>query len=407
MATKTIDTRTLRNIKFTGKRRKIWDGNGLYLHVLKTGNVWRYDYQFKGKRRTSKLGRYPEMSLTQARTARNAIKEQALAGRDPQASDTDMQAKQGTSFSMVAAEWFAGDYEWSKGHRETVEARLRLYINPAIGNLPIADVTAREIKAILDDRVAADHRETARKLKLIIGQICRYAELEGHIEQDPTYALRGYFSEKKNKPKRRQSFAHTTDPKVLKQILRAIDLYNGTPEVKTALQLLPRIFIRPGELRHGAWSEIDFNAAEWIIPASRMKVSDNGDHIVPLSTQSIALLKDLYQITGRGLLIFPQIKKRNQPLSENALNSALRRMDIPKNIQTAHGFRHTASSMLNQRKKYDPDLIETQLHHVDHSTRGKYNSANYMQQRRAMMQDWSNYLDQLKTGAQVLTMVGS
>jgi len=405
MSQNLIDAKNLRNIKFTGERRKVWDGGGLYLHVLKTGNYWRWDYQFGGQRRTAKLGMYPEMTLTQARDTRSQMKSLALKGEDPVSrNDNPETTERSLTFSVVASEWFAGDYEWSAGHKETIEARLRLYINPCIGNLPIAQLTARDIKAVLDERVAADHRETARKVKLIIGQICRYAELEGYIDQDPTYALRGYFREKKNKPKRRKSFAHTTEPKRLGQILRAIDAYTGSPEVSTALKVLPHIFIRPGELRNGEWSEIDFESAEWILPAHRMKVRDNGDHIVPLSTQSLELLLDLYQVTGRGKLIFPQLRDRQKPISENALNVAMRRMDISQDEQTAHGFRHTASTMLNQYKKFDPDLIETQLHHLDHSTRGKYNSANYMQQRMEMMQNWSDYLDKLKAGAKVLRL---
>jgi len=335
------------------------------------------------------------------------MKADALKGIDPEPKTTDSKTTDRLTFKAVADEWFAGDYEWSDGHKETIEARLRLYINPAIGEKPIADLTARDIKAVLDDRVSADHRETARKIKLIIGQVCRYAELEGYIRQDPTYALRGYFREKKNKPKRRKSFAHTTDPKTLGHILRAIDGYTGSPEVTAAIRLAPHIFIRPGELRNGRWSEIDLDAAEWIIPAHRMKVQDNGDHIVPLSRQVVEILADLHRITGRAELIFPQLRNRQRAISENALNVALRRLDIPQEVQTAHGFRHTASSMLNQRKKYDPDLIETQLHHLDHTTRGKYNSADYMSQRRDMMQGWSDYLDKLMAGAQVIQMVSA
>lgn len=395
-----LTAKSLRSVKFDGKRQKLWDGGGLYLHILKTGSVWRYDYQYKGQKRTTKLGAFPELTLKKARLDRDAIRLVAEKGTDPEPhkappSAADEPPTTVIKFREAAVDWEARDgIEWSNSHRKNVTHRLKNYIFPVIGDLALDEIKPAHIREILDSCTAGGHYETARKVRQYTSQIFRAAVIAGDADNDPAQLLTGYVKRKKAP----SSYAHTTSPKKIGEILRAVDTYTGSDSVKFALQIAPHVLLRPGELRGARWSELDLKAGRWTIPAERMKRSDNGNHLVLLSKQVVKLFRELETINSRSELCFPGIRDLARPISDNSLAAGLRRLDIPKELQSIHGWRHTGSTMLNESGGFDPDLIELTLHHCNHSMRAKYNKAQHVTARKKMMQVWSNRLDAMKEG---------
>ena len=405
-----LNALAVKKAKPADKPFKMADGGGLYLLVKPAGKYWRYDYRIAGKRKTLALGVYPLVTLEDARQLHlKARRKLDLGNADP--SDTQSKkarklASEKATTSTVQAvceEWLSRQSKWADTHRAKVELRLRNDVYPILGTHDISRVTAPEVLQCLrlvEGRGAID---SAHRIKHTLGQVFRYAIATGRVENDPTSSLRGALAKIT-----KQSYPHITDPARLGEVLRAIDGYAGSLEVRQAMRLLPLVFTRPGELRMAEWDEFDVERAVWTIPAERMKRKQNGNHIVPLSKQALAIVIELQEVTGNmegRRLLFPGARSLTRPISDNSLNAGLRRLDVLKDEHVAHGFRHTASTLLNEQRGYDPDLIEVQLHHADRSMRGKYNKAAYFDERRKMMQAWADYLDSLKSPTNVVHFV--
>ncbi|MFK7890455.1 MAG: tyrosine-type recombinase/integrase [Granulosicoccus sp.] len=387
-----------------GKPRKLSDGHGLFLIVTPTRKSWRYDYQYQGKRRSMGIGSYPAVSLTKARQVHAKAREDLRAeGVDPvqarQKRALEESRREHNALQDIAQEWIGRQTNWKESHRSKVALRLTNDVYPVIGARPIAEITPPEVLDCLRRVEGRGAVDSAHRIKQSLGAVFRYAIATGRCTYDPTLSLRGALTTAE-----KRSYPHITDPVRLGEVLRAIDDYAGSFITRCALQVLPLVFVRPGELRAAEWSEFDLKRNVWTIPASRMKRSQNGNHIVPLSTQAIEALQRLHEVTGHGQLLFPGLRSTDRPISDNTLNAALRRLDVDQSEHVAHGFRHTASTLLNEARGFDPDLIEVQLHHADRTMRGKYNKARYFDERRAMMQSWADYLSSLKNGADVVAL---
>lgn len=387
--------------------RKLYDREGLYAHVRPSGIFWRFRYQHQGRRRDMALGRYPDISLADARRL-HAVEHATLkGGRDPiDAREEDARTRrlaQAHRFEDVAREWMERQ-DWSDGHRRTVELRLANDVfepRGILGDRPVGELTAPEVLECLRRIEARGAHETAKRVRQIVGQICRYAVGTGRALHDPTSAL------PRDAIRRVQPIrmAHTTDPARLGEILRAIDGYTGSFPVRCALQLQPLLAVRPGELRGAEWREFDLDAKLWRIPAVRMKRSSNGDQVVPLVQAAIDILTDLEPLTGRGRLLFPGQRSVERPISDVTLNAALRRLDISADELVGHGWRHIFSTLANESGEFDPDVIEDALHHVDGSVRGRYNSAKRLEERRRLMEWWAARLARFRTGAEIVELV--
>lgn len=390
------------------KPYKVFDGNGLYILVTpKGGKLWRYKYRFGGRLKSLALGVYPEVSLAKAREKRNAARLQLDNGIDPgeikkaqkaltlEAKTADAQAVE--TFELIAREWHAKfKSSWTPGHAATIVRRLEQNVFPWMGNVPIKEIKAPELLSVLRRIESRGLNETTRRIKIITGQIFRYGVATGRCEQDPSASLKGALA-----PAIPKHLSSITDPKLLGPLLRAIDGYQGSFVVKCALQLQALFFCRPGELRHAEWKEIDFDNALWSLPASKMKMRQA--HIVPLSRQAVDILKSLQPLTGQGRFVFPSHRSAARPMSENAVNAALRRMGIEKTEMCGHGFRATARTILDEVLQQRPEIIEHQLAHKVKDPNGRaYNRTAHLEDRKAMMELWATYLDGLKQGAQVL-----
>jgi integrase len=390
----------IRNAKSRGKFYKLTDSGGLYLHVTeKGGKLWRFKYRFAGKHKLLALGSYPEISLLEARQRRDEARRQLVKGIDPSAARKAQ--KQATiqeieTFEAIAKEWHARFFStWSARYAETLMSRLELYIFPWIGKRPIAEIKAPELLAVLRRMESRGILDTTQRVRIICGQVFRYAVVTGRAERDPTTDLKGALPQ----PKRTHRAA-ITDPKKAAKLLRAIDGYQGSFVVQCALKLAPLVFLRPGELRRGEWEEISFENAEWNIPGSKMKMEE--PHLVPLSKQAIEILKELYKLTGAGRYLFPG-RTSERPMSDNAILAALRNMSYAKEEMSGHGFRAMARTILDEVLQVRPDFIEHQLAHAVRDPNGRaYNRTAHINERRKMMQTWADYLDGLKAGAKVL-----
>jgi integrase len=391
---------TIRNAKPKDKQYKLSDEKGLYLLVKKAGKYFRLNYRFAGKRKTLAIGVYPDVTLAEARKKRDEARELLKDSVDP--SQHKKEAKNaleelaGNSLEAIAREWFEKKRPaWAERHASTVIRRLELNIFPWIGNRPIKLITAPELLAVLRRIESRGAIETAHRIKQVCGQIFRYAIATGRAERDPSADLRGALTS--TKPK---SMAAITDPKKIGGLLRAIDGYDGHIITKCALRLAPLVFVRPGELRHAEWSEIDLDNADWKIPAHKMKMKR--PHIVPLSKQAIDVFKMIRPITGDGRYVFPSLRSTVRPMSNNTVLAALRRMGYSKEEMTGHGFRAMASTILHEQGWPD-DVVERQLAHAEgNKVKAAYNHARHLPERRKMMQAWADYLDALKGGAQVI-----
>ncbi len=382
------------------KQYKLTDGQGLYLLVNKTNKYWRYDYRFNGKRKTLALGVYPDVSLKEARLAHQRARDQLSQGNDPtlQRKLAKLTKKHQTenNFESIAVEWMNKQKkDWSDTYFKNVSNRLNSNIFPWLGSRPIAEITVPELLLVLRKMEARGVYYSTIKVNQYCGQIFRYAIASGLVERDPSADLKGALTQ----PDKPKHFASITDPIKIGGLLRSIDDYEGEVVTRNALKLAPLVFVRPSELRHAEWQEINFDTAEWLIPAHKMKMRK--DHIVPLSKQALAIFEAMQPFTNNGAYVFPSIRSRTRPMSENTINASLRRMGYSKEEMTGHGFRAMASTLLNEQD-FNSDWIETQLAHIEENkSRKPYNRAKYLEQRKSMMQQWADYLDALKNGSNV------
>jgi integrase len=296
----------------------------------------------------------------------------------------------------IAREWYAKRlHTWATGHAKTIIRRLERDVFPWLGGRPVAEVTPPELLTVLRRVESRGALETAHRIHQVCGLVFRYAVATGRAVSDPCRDLRGALP-----PANPNHHSAITDSKAVGDLLRAIEGYKGTLPTKCALRLAPLLFVRPGELRHAEWAEIDLDAAEWRIPAEKMKL--RRPHIVPLPRQAVAILRELAPLTGLGRYVFPGVRSAKRPMSANTVNAALRRLGYDKETMTGHGFRAMASTILNEQG-WNRDVIERQLAHAERSkVRAAYNHAEYLGERRQMMQSWADYLDGLATGANVV-----
>lgn len=386
------------------KAYKLADGDGMYLLVtVSGGKLWRYDYRFQGKRKTLALGQYPAVSLADARQRRDDARKLLANGQDPadvKKAQKATEEQQATTFEIVAREWYVkNELVWSQGHAVTTMNRLTHDVFPCFGEKPIAEITAADVRAMLLKVGNRGAVESAARIKIICGQVFRYAIAHGVIEHDPSSALKpSELFQKREKG----HFAAVTNPKELAPLLRAIDEYHGTAVVKAALKLAPMLFVRPGELRNMEWREIDLDAALWSIPATKMKTRQ--PHVVPLAKQAVAILRELHPLTGTGQYVFPG-RTGSRPMSNNSINAAMRYMGYDGDTVSGHGFRATARTILDEVLGFRVEWIEHQLAHAVKDANGRaYNRTSFLDDRRRMMQQWADYLDGLKAGAKVIPL---
>lgn len=387
----------IRSARAAEKPIKLFDGDGLYLFVQPSGGRWwRFKYRFDGKERELSLGVYPEVSLKLARTRREDARRTVAQGIDPSAERKAAKEARQVTFELVADEWLA--LQAKKLAPVTYnKARwmLSTFIYPRLGSRPISAITAPELLAALRVIEARGTYDTAHRTKQRVGQVFRYAIATGRAERDISVDLRGALA-----PVVVKNHAAITDPIAIGHLLRAIDGYCGQPVTHAALKLAPLAFVRPGELRQAEWSEINFDGAEWRIPGARMKMREA--HIVPLPRQALQILRDLRPLTALSRYVFPSLRSKNRPMSENTINAALRRLGYGQEEMTGHGFRAMASTCLNEQG-WNSDLIELQLAHAERNkVRAAYNRSTRLQDRRQMMQAWADYLDTLRVGAAII-----
>lgn len=391
----------IRNAKARDKQYKMADEKGLYLLVtVNGGKWWRLDYRFAGKRKTLSVGVYSDVGLAEARDRRDIARKQLAAGIDPsehrKAHKAAHAVRAGNSFEVVSREWFAKfKPTWVESHSDKIIRRLERDIFPWLGGRPIAEIAAPELLTTLRRIESRGAIETAHRALQNCGQVFRYAIATGRAERDLSADLRGALP-----PAKGTHHASITDPKAIGELLRTFDGYQGSFVTKCALRLAPLLFVRPGELRKAEWAEFNIEGAEWRIPAARMKMREQ--HIVPLSAQALTILQELKALTGSGRFVFPGARTNGRPMSENTVNAALRRLGYTGDQLTGHGFRSMASTLLNEQG-WNRDAIERQLAHAERDeVRAAYNYAEHLPERRRMMQAWSDFLDGLHAGADVL-----
>ena len=400
----------IRTFKPSEKSVRLSDERGLYLEVTPNGGRWwRLRYRFGGKEKLISLGTYPDTGLKTARERRDAARRLLEGGVDPSEARRAEKASTlqvGTnSFEAVAREWHATIHvaQVSAGHAARTLIRLEQDVFPWLGRLPIGEIKAPQLLQTTRRVEARGAIETAHRVLQACGQVFRYAIATGRADRDPTPDLRGAL-----KPVLVQHMAAITDPQRVGELLRAIEGYKGMPITRAALQLAPLVFVRPGELRKAEWSEFDLDAAVWRIPAARMKRTkqeklSGAAHVVPLSRQALAVVRELQPLTGHGRFLFPSPRTGERPMSDNGVLSALRRMGFPSDEMTGHGFRAMARTLLAERLNVDEAVIEAQLAHAVRDALGRaYNRTEFLEQRRKMLQTWADYLDNLREGADVI-----
>ena len=365
----------------------------MYLLVVpKGGKWWRIDYRFEGKRKTLSLGTYPEVSLKEARLRRDEARSILNDGIDPSHQRKPSEQAGAHTFEAVAREWYAKfRMQWAASHAVKMLGRLENDVLPWIGTRQIDRVEPPELLTVFQRVEGRGSLESAHRVQQLTSRVFRYGVATGRCTRDPTADLRGALP-----PARSGHFPTITNPKEIGALLRAIDGYQGSITTRCALQLAPLVFVRPGELRHAEWAEINLTSAEWRIPGTKMKMKR--DHLVPLAPQAIAVLQEIQPLTGIGRYVFPSTLSAGRPMSENTVNSALRRLGYMKGQFTGHGFRSMASTLLNENG-WTPDAIERQLAHVEgNAVRAAYNYAEHLDERRRMMQWWADYLEGLRHG---------
>jgi len=381
------------------KAYKLSDGHGLYLLVNPKGaKYWRYKYRYGGKEKTLALGVFPEVSLKDARVAHQEARTKLDKGVDPgeerRVQKLTRNLAAADSFEAVALEWFGKVMpDKSESYRVRTRRILEKDLFPVIGQRPVGAIKPPEMLAALRRIEARGANDIAHRAKQTAGQIFRYAVVTGRAERDPSADLKGALA-----PRQKQHHAAITDPDEVGRLMVAIDGFTGTPVVKTAVQLSALLFQRPGEIRAMEWSEINWDQARWEIPAAKMKM--RAPHIVPLSRQALELLEELHLLTGRGRYVFPSARGASRCLSENTVRIALRAMGYDKDTMTAHGFRAMARTILDEVLGCRVDWIEHQLAHAVRDANGRaYNRTAHLEGRARMMQQWADYLDQLKAQA--------
>jgi integrase len=403
----------IKNAKYSGKPAgdKHSDGGGLYLHVKAAGKYWRLAYRIHGKQKTLYVGVYPAVSLAQAREARKRAKEQLAQGIDPSTAKQEekiaTRAAVANTYESVAREFHQLKAPgWSEGHAYKWLRMTEQYLFPVLGSKPIDKIKAKAVLDALRKVEAKGILSTAHDLQQMAGQVFRYAVQTGRIEQNPVPDLKGALQ-----PHVAKHFAAVVEPVQAGQLLRAIDGYSGSPLTTAALQLSALFFQRPGNIRAMEWAWVDLDKAMLTIPPANMKrvLHDkvNGKpHYIPLARQAVAILQEVRHLTGGGLYVFPSARSTKRPMSENTINAALKRLDFGDD-HVAHGFRAMARTMIAERMGGIPDaMVEAQLGHGKSGPLGSaYDRADYLEQRHAMMQTWADYLDTLRTGAQVIPLV--
>lgn len=385
----------IKNAKPNEADFKLTAEKGMYLLVKKSGaKYFRLDYRFAGKRKTLALGVYPETSLKEAREKRDEARKLIRNNTDPleekKTQKLQLLADSNNSFKAVATEWHEKlKSKWSEAHANRKWHFLEKDVFPVFGDTPIKDITTKELLALLDKIQNRGAIDIGHRVKGICGEVFRYGIYTGRCDRDPSQDIKGALI-----PKRNKHMATMTDPKEVGGLLRAIDGYEGDITTKYALKLTPYVMLRPGELRHAEWSEIDLKKKQWKIPAAKMKM--DRPHIVPLSSQVLEIFKTMQSITGEGKYVFPSARSKDRPMSENTITAALRRMGFTKDEITAHGFRGMASTLLHENG-FKSDVIEVQLAHAERNkVKAAYNHAEYLPERIKMMQWWADYLDSLR-----------
>ncbi len=389
---------SIRNIKATAKVQKLSDGGGLYLFVPTTGGkLWRMAYRFGGKQKTLSFGAYPAVSLRDARAKRDDAKALLAEGIDPgeqkketKAAAQILERERAATFEAVAREWYdKKTAHLTAGYRRDILSRLENQLFPHIGGKPFSLLEPADLINAVNPALKRGAVETAHKLIRLAGQVCRYARLVGYCKYDVAAGLTEALPSVQTK-----HLAAITDPKAIGHLLRAINEYQGDISIAYAMKILPYTFVRSGELRAAEWTEIDLDRAEWIVPAGRMKMRQ--PHVVPLARQVVELLFVMREHSGHGKLVFPSPFSATRCISDMGLLNALRRMGYEKGVMTIHGFRGMASTLLNEQG-YRADVIEAQLAHGERNVvRKAYNHAEYLPERRKMMQEWADYLDELR-----------
>lgn len=389
----TLTALAVKNAKPLTKPYKLFDGRGLFLLVNPNGSKWwRFKYRYDGKEKLLSLGTHPEISLADARERRDQARQQVAKGIDPSAQrrvdkQFNHQRKQ-SQFEFIAEEWFKkNETIWSPDHGNRVRNRLARWVYPSLGQRPITEISVREILDCMRRIEREGKFETAHRALNACSQIFRFAVQTDRVERDICSDLRGALIP--SKPTHR---AAVTDPEKVGLLLRKLSAYNGSLTVKAALNLVPHVFVRPGELRKAKWADIDLEKREWRFIVGKT----NTPHIVPLSERSMAILTDLYAVNGNSEFVFPGARSSERPMSNNAVLAALRSLDIPKEEMCGHGFRAMARTLLDEVLGARQDLIEHQLSHRVKDPLGRaYNRTTHLSQRREMMESWSKYLDQL------------
>ena len=379
-----------------GKTKRLYDERGLYLEISPAGGKWwRLKYRFAGKEKRLSLGVYPDISLKEARAARDEARRLIAQGVDPNARRKEISrqrvADAENSFEVVAREWFQKQAPiWSDIHQKNVISKLEKNIFPYLGDETVAAVSAPNLLRVLRKIEERGAIETAHRTLSICGQVFRYAIATARAERDVAADLKGALP-----PVKRKHLPAIVDPERLSTLLLEIDGYSGTLPVQCALKLAPLVFLRPGELRKAKWSDINLDDATWSFIVRKTMTP----LIIPLAKQSVEILRELEPVSGRHEYVFPNGRSPTRPMSENAVLAALRRLGIPKDEMCGHGFRATARTILDEQLGFRPELIEHQLAHKVRDPLGRaYNRTQFLEQRQNMMQVWADYLDDLRDG---------
>ena len=384
---------TVKKAKPHEKAMRLFDGGGLYLEVSPAGGkLWRWKYRYGGKEKRLSLGTYPDTGLADARAKHGVARKLLAAGIDPsvqrKAEKLATKERSANTFAAIAAELLAQRAKKLAPGSAERERRLLETDLASLAAVPIADVTA---PLLLRSLRKIEHRgavETAHRARMLASQVFRYAIATGRADRNPAVDLVGALSQPDKK-----HFASLTEPADVAPLLRALWGYQGSPVVNAALKLAPLFFVRPGELRCARWADIDLDAAEWRYTASKTGTP----HIVPLATQAVDILRELQELTGRAEYVFPGVRGRDRPMSENTINAAIRRMGFDGDTMTGHGFRAMARTILDEVLGFRPDFIEHQLAHAVRDPNGRaYNRTAHLPERKKMMQGWADYLDTLR-----------
>ncbi|WGL16202.1 integrase arm-type DNA-binding domain-containing protein [Microbulbifer bruguierae] len=375
------------------------DEKGLAIEVTPTGSKrWVFRFRLHGKRPEMALGLYPDISLKRARELRDEARKYVAEDIDPRdvkraRKESALEANR-NSFAAVAEEWFAAKMaHLSKSSKDRAHLALSRDLNPYLGKRPISEITPPEVLRCLRRIESRGTQETAHRVKRVASQVFRFAVATGKADRDPTTDLTGALT-----PTKKKHLAAITDPAEVGRLMLAIEGYQGTPVVRTALKLSPLLFCRPGELRKLEWSEINWEASQIELPGEKMKMGE--PHIIPLAEQSLTLLRELEPLTGRGKYVFPSARGMSRPLSDNGVRTALRSLGYDNETMTAHGFRAMARTLLDEVLGFRVEYIEHQLAHEVKDTLGRaYNRTKHLPQRATMMQKWADYLDSLRTQA--------